>query len=230
MLPLLAFFGAGCGHEPRDRSVIAGGQTLALLLTLPFATPVARLSSTMPAVQQASVASRPPPSGRKVVHTRRRVSPVPERDLAGRGRAFRRLFHAALRPDSPSWAAAITAAASAATAANLNVTVLSGRLEAPVVDLAPKVAGRVVEVKVREGDRVKAGDLLARLDLGETALAPERDARGLQSAEARFNDLRVGAQEPGGSGGRGRLSPTRRPPLNSRDESWSARRPFFPRK
>ncbi len=71
---------------------------------------------------------------------------------------------------------------------------LNGRLEAPVVDLAPKVAGRVVEVKVREGDRVKAGDLIVRLDLGETALAPERDARGLQSAEARFNDLRVGSR------------------------------------
>src|ERR1017187_1905951 len=71
---------------------------------------------------------------------------------------------------------------------------LSGRLEAPVVDLAPKVAGRVAEVLVREGDRVKTGDLLARLDLGETALAPERDARGLQSAEARFNDLRVGSR------------------------------------
>ena len=71
---------------------------------------------------------------------------------------------------------------------------LNGRLEAPVVDLAPKVAGRVVEVLVREGDRVKTGDLLARLDLGETALAPERDAKGLQSAEARFNDLRVGSR------------------------------------
>ena len=71
---------------------------------------------------------------------------------------------------------------------------LSGRLEAPVVDLAPKVAGRVAEILVREGDRVKTGDLLARLDLGETALAPERDARGLQSAEARFNDLRVGSR------------------------------------
>ena len=68
------------------------------------------------------------------------------------------------------------------------------RLEAPVVDLAPKVAGRVVEVNVREGDRVKAGDLVARLDLGETALAPERDARGLESAEARFNDMKVGSR------------------------------------
>ncbi len=71
---------------------------------------------------------------------------------------------------------------------------LNGRLEAPVVDLAPKVAGRVVEVKVREGDRVKAGDLIARLDLGETALAPERDTRGLQSAEARLNDMKVGSR------------------------------------
>ncbi|MCM3877323.1 MAG: biotin/lipoyl-binding protein, partial [Thermoanaerobaculia bacterium] len=71
---------------------------------------------------------------------------------------------------------------------------LNGRLEAPVVDLAPKVAGRVVEVRVKEGDRVKVGDLIARLDLGETALAPERDARGLQSAEARFNDLKTGSR------------------------------------
>jgi HlyD family secretion protein len=93
--------------------------------------------------------------------------------------------------------AVLAAAALAAACRNggdPNVVVLSGRLEAPVVDLAPKVAGRVVEMKVREGDRVKAGDLIARLDLGETALAPERDARGLQSAEARFNDLRVGSR------------------------------------
>jgi HlyD family secretion protein len=93
--------------------------------------------------------------------------------------------------------AVLAAAALAAACRNggdPNVVVLSGRIEAPVVDLAPKVAGRVVDVKVREGDRVKAGDLIARLDLGETALAPERDARGLQSAEARFNDLRVGSR------------------------------------
>jgi HlyD family secretion protein len=90
--------------------------------------------------------------------------------------------------------AAATLAAACRNGGDPNVVVLSGRLEAPVVDLAPKVAGRVVEVKVREGDRVKAGDLIARLDLGETALAPERDARGLQSAEARFNDLKTGSR------------------------------------
>ncbi len=93
--------------------------------------------------------------------------------------------------------AVLLAAALAAACRNggdPDVVALSGRLEAPMVDLAPKVAGRVIEVKVREGDRVKAGDLVARLDLGETALAPERDAKGLESAEAHFNDLKVGSR------------------------------------
>jgi len=73
---------------------------------------------------------------------------------------------------------------------------LSGRIEAPLVDLAPKVSGRVVDVLVREGDRVKAGDLLARLDLGDTALAVERDREGLRSAQARYADLASGSRQP----------------------------------
>ena len=73
---------------------------------------------------------------------------------------------------------------------------LNGRLEAPLVDLAPKVPGRVVEVRVREGDRVKAGDVLVRLDLGETAVAVERDREGLKSAEARYQDLSEGSRRP----------------------------------
>src|SRR5512140_3999983 len=55
---------------------------------------------------------------------------------------------------------------------------LNGRLETPTVDLGPKVPGRVMEVLVKEGDRVKAGDLLLRLDIGETAVAVERAAEG----------------------------------------------------
>jgi HlyD family secretion protein len=94
----------------------------------------------------------------------------------------------------PAALALVLVAASACRGKDDGAVRLSGRLEAPLVDLAPKVAGRVAEVLVREGDRVKAGDLLARLDLGETALAPERDARGLQSAEARFNDLNTGSR------------------------------------
>ncbi len=71
---------------------------------------------------------------------------------------------------------------------------LNGRIEAPTVDLAPKVAGRVVEVKVREGDRVSQGDLLVLLDLGETSFSVERDRDALGSAEARLEDLKAGSR------------------------------------
>jgi len=74
--------------------------------------------------------------------------------------------------------------------------VLNGRLEAPLVDLAPRVSGRIVEVRVREGDRVKAGDLLIRLDLAETAIAVQRDERSVEAAEARYNDLASGSRVP----------------------------------
>lgn len=72
---------------------------------------------------------------------------------------------------------------------------LNGRLEAPLVDLAPKVSGRVVAVAVKEGERVNAGDLLIRLDLGDTALAVERDRHGVESAQARLQDLSVGSRQ-----------------------------------
>jgi HlyD family secretion protein len=72
---------------------------------------------------------------------------------------------------------------------------LNGRLEAPLVDLAPKVSGRVTSVMVKEGDRVKAGDLLIALDLGDTALAVERDRHGVESARARLHDLANGSRQ-----------------------------------
>lgn len=71
---------------------------------------------------------------------------------------------------------------------------LNGRIEAPTVDLAPKVAGRVVNVHVREGQRVKSGEVLVSLDLGETAIAVERDRSGLSSAQARARDLESGSR------------------------------------
>ncbi len=90
--------------------------------------------------------------------------------------------------------AAAALAAACRKGGDPGIVLLNGRLEAPEVDLAPKVAGRVVEVKVREGDRVKAGDLVARLDLGETALAVERDRRGLAASQAHYEDLQAGSR------------------------------------
>jgi HlyD family secretion protein len=98
---------------------------------------------------------------------------------------------------SRTLAGILIAAAAAACSApeEAGVVRLNGRLEAPLVDLAPKVAGRVIEVAVKEGDRVKAGDLLVRLDLGDTALAVDRDRHGVESARARLQDLAVGSRE-----------------------------------
>jgi HlyD family secretion protein len=73
--------------------------------------------------------------------------------------------------------------------------VLNGRVEAQTVDLASKVTGRVVAVAAREGDRVKKGEVLARLDLGETTIAVERDRRGVESAQARLRDFAGGSRQ-----------------------------------
>jgi HlyD family secretion protein len=60
----------------------------------------------------------------------------------------------------------------------------SGQIEAVVVDLSSRVGARVVEVKVREGQAVKAGDLLVRLDCSDPeAMLAEAEAR-LASARA----------------------------------------------
>ncbi len=72
---------------------------------------------------------------------------------------------------------------------------LNGRIEAALVDLAPRLQARVVEITVREGDRVKAGDLLVRFDLAEAALAPARDAQSVAAAEARVRDLSSGSRD-----------------------------------
>jgi HlyD family secretion protein len=89
-------------------------------------------------------------------------------------------------------------AALVAAACNRNqddgIVHLNGRIEAPMVDLGPKVPGRVTEVFVREGDRVKAGALLVRLDLGETSIAVEREQAGVRSAQARAQDLEAGSR------------------------------------
>jgi HlyD family secretion protein len=72
---------------------------------------------------------------------------------------------------------------------------LNGRIEAAMVDLSPKVTGRVREVLVKEGDRVKAGDLLVRLDLGETNMAVARDRSAVAAADARVRDLQAGTRK-----------------------------------
>lgn len=86
---------------------------------------------------------------------------------------------------------------------------LNGRIEAAMVDLAPKVAGRVVDVRVREGDRVRAGDLLVLLDLGETAVAVDRDRSSVAAARSRLRDLEAGSRESELAAGRAEVADRR---------------------
>ena len=46
----------------------------------------------------------------------------------------------------------------------VSIVAVSGRVEGDDSAIAPKTAGRILEVRVREGDRVKAGDVIAILD------------------------------------------------------------------
>lgn len=66
----------------------------------------------------------------------------------------------------------------------------NGRLEAMDVDVAARAAGRLVQVNVREGDRVRAGQILARMD-GAALTADLHQAQAeLAQAEAAIASAR----------------------------------------
>lgn len=82
---------------------------------------------------------------------------------------------------------------------------LNGRVEAYLTDLGPRVGGRLVELHAREGQRVKAGDLLARVAAEELDAAVLRDQAGLDSAEARRLELDRGTRSEQIAQGEARL-------------------------
>ena len=96
--------------------------------------------------------------------------------------------------DEPEVAAKVPVRAEAVRRGDLaEVVEASGTLEAPPgfdVKLAPIAAGRLAEVLVSEGDRVRAGQVLARLDA-----SPLRDA--LVQAEAQVAQGRAQAANAG---------------------------------
>ena len=76
-------------------------------------------------------------------------------------------------------------------AAPANVVALSGRIEGDDSAIAPKVTGRILEIRFREGDLVKAGETIAILD------DPQLRAREDQARDAAADaDAKVrGAQQ-----------------------------------
>ena len=71
---------------------------------------------------------------------------------------------------------------------------VSGHVEATEVRVAAEVGGRLVDLRVAEGDRVEAGNALARLDVRDTELALARAEAERAHAEAQLQLLRAGSR------------------------------------
>ena len=72
--------------------------------------------------------------------------------------------------------------------------ILNGRVEAYLTDLGPRVAGRLTEFKVQEGQRVKQGELLAKVSAEELDAAVTRDVAAFQSVDAKRLELANGTR------------------------------------
>jgi HlyD family secretion protein len=71
-----------------------------------------------------------------------------------------------------------------------NVVFLSGRVEGDESAVAGKTTGRLIEAKFREGDLVKAGDVIAVLDDTQIRFREDQAHAGVAQAEARLHAAR----------------------------------------
>src|SRR4029077_18001068 len=67
-----------------------------------------------------------------------------------------------------------------------NALKISGNIELTEVNIGFKTAGRLIERTVDEGDMVKKGQLIARLDRDQLTAQREREAAGEQSSVAQL--------------------------------------------
>jgi HlyD family secretion protein len=69
--------------------------------------------------------------------------------------------------------------------------IVSGNIELTEVSIGFKTAGRLIERTVDEGDSVKKGQIIARLDRDQLAAQRERETAGLASSEAQLVQART---------------------------------------
>ena len=91
-------------------------------------------------------------------------------------------------------AGAVVAAAACAEPPPSNELRVSGHVEATDVRVAAEVGGRLVELAVVEGDRVEAGNVVARVDTREVELEIERAQAEREAATAQLRLLEAGAR------------------------------------
>ena len=71
---------------------------------------------------------------------------------------------------------------------------VSGQVDATEVQVGADVGGRIIDLPVAEGDRVKQGDVIARLDVRDADLALQRAAAERAQADAQLRLLQAGAR------------------------------------
>ena len=89
---------------------------------------------------------------------------------------------------------AVVAAGACAEPAPSNELRVSGHVEATEVRVAAEVGGRLVALAVAEGDRVEAGDIVARVDTRGVELEIRRAQAERNVAEAQLRLLQAGAR------------------------------------
>ncbi|HEV2199548.1 MAG TPA: HlyD family efflux transporter periplasmic adaptor subunit [Bryobacteraceae bacterium] len=75
-----------------------------------------------------------------------------------------------------------------------NRIVVSGNLELTLVDLSFKIAGRMTELNVKEGDWVKKGQVIARLDPAQLQQQRVRDIAAISNAQSNYDQLNTTIQ------------------------------------
>ena len=80
------------------------------------------------------------------------------------------------------------------TNGNNNALDVTGQIEAVTVGAGSRVGGRIIEVLVQEGARVKQGDVLVRLESSEADAAVTAAAARLAQAQATLTKLETGAR------------------------------------
>lgn len=100
----------------------------------------------------------------------------------------------------------------------------SGTVEATEADLGFQLPGRIVAVSPREGDRVQAGDTLARLDDQEIGAALEAAEAQTAAAAARLHELERGTRPQEIASAQAALAAARRREDEARSNAERARR------
>lgn len=71
---------------------------------------------------------------------------------------------------------------------------ISGNMELTQVDISFKMPGKLIELAVREGDHVKKGQLIARIDPASTVRQKQREQASVMSAETQVASMATAIQ------------------------------------